>query len=474
MNEKSKIVMLPSDCLEHHPENPRKEIGDIAELTNSIKANGILQNLTVVPKPDDEGKYLVVIGNRRYEAGLGAGLAEFPCVISDMNHTKQLETMLIENMNRSDLTVYEQAKGFEQLTLAGYSVNDIADKTGFSQSTVRRRINLCQYDKELVTKAFEKQATFEDFEKLNKIKDEENRASVAKFLGSSNFGWYLEQGIKEERKKEREVIVLEAIKDIARKAEQDERSWQLDKVCVINLRTNSDDYSGMYDDIEKAKQLPKLESGMYVYFRDYADNLIICKPSEISEPAPKPENKDKYEKEREEIKSLISDMYARHMNFIESYDKKPKSVPGLALLCIDTISKMFTTDGVYGTECVDTDSFLDYIPENYRNMCKTEDDEFNYAKYYKLNLSRFYVQLTAAFFDSGDYSGLWCYGANNSMAYGGNCKDDYPHYYECTQKIKIFAEFIEHLGYVMSDEEKQLIDGTHRLYHLEDNEEAEQ
>lgn len=474
MNEKSKIVMLPSDCLEHHPENPRKEIGDIAELTNSIKANGILQNLTVVPKPDDEGKYLVVIGNRRYEAGLGAGLAEFPCVISDMNHTKQLETMLIENMNRSDLTVYEQAKGFEQLTLAGYSVNDIADKTGFSQSTVRRRINLCQYDKELVTKAFEKQATFEDFEKLNKIKDEENRASVAKFLGSSNFGWYLEQGIKEERKKEREIIVLEAIKDIARKAEQDERSWQLDKVCVINLRTNSDDYSGMYDDIEKAKQLPKLESGMYVYFRDYADNLIICKPSEISEPAPKPENKDKYEKEREEIKSLISDMYARHMNFIESYDKKPKSVPGLALLCIDTISKMFTTDGVYGTECVDTDSFLDYIPENYRNMCKTEDDEFNYAKYYKLNLSRFYVQLTAAFIDSGDYSGLWCYGANNSMAYGGNCKDDYPHYYECTQKIKIFAEFIEHLGYVMSDEEKQLIDGTHRLYHLEDNEEAEQ
>ena len=150
MNEKTKIVMLPAECLEHHPENPRKKIGDIEELTDSIKANGILQNLTVVPKPDDEGKYLVVIGNRRYEAGLGAGLTEFPCVISDMDHTKQLETMLIENMNRSDLTVYEQAKGFEQLTLAGYSINNIAEKTGFSQSTVRRRINLCQYDERTV------------------------------------------------------------------------------------------------------------------------------------------------------------------------------------------------------------------------------------------------------------------------------------------------------------------------------------
>lgn len=471
MNEKTKIVMLPSECLEHHPENPRKEIGDIAELTDSIKANGILQNLTVVPKPDDEGKYLVVIGNRRYEAGLGAGLAEFPCVISDMDHTKQLETMLIENMNRSDLTVYEQAKGFEQLTLAGYSVNDIAEKTGFSQSTVRRRINLCQYDKELVTKAFEKQATFEDFEKLNKIKDEENRASVAKFLGSSNFGWYLQQGIKEERKKERETIVLEAIKDIARKAEQDERYWQFDEVCVINLCTNAEDFSRMYDDIEKAKQLPKLDNGEYVYFRNYADNLIICKPSEISEPAPKSDNIDKYKKEREEIKSLISDMYARHMDFIENYNKKPKSVPGIALLCIDTISKLFTTDGLEGVSNVDLDDVTDYISEKHFEIYVENADTL--SDYYKSNILRFYIQLTTALLDVKNiYSDLWYREVNQSIGYSGN--GNYTTYsYNRTQKIKIFADFIEHLGYVMSDEEKQLIDGTHRLYHLEDNEEAE-
>lgn len=471
MNEKTKIVMLPAECLEHHPENPRKEIGDIAELTDSIKANGILQNLTVVPKPDDEGKYLVVIGNRRYEAGLGAGLAEFPCVISDMDHTKQLETMLIENMNRSDLTVYEQAKGFEQLTLAGYSVNDIAEKTGFSQSTVRRRINLCQYDKELVTKAFEKQATFEDFEKLNKIKDEENRASVAKFLGSSNFGWYLQQGIKEERKKERETIVLEAIKDIARKAEQDERYWQFDEVCVINLCTNAEDFSGMYDDIEKAKQLPKLDNGEYVYFRNYADNLIICKPSEISEPAPKSDNIDKYKKEREEIKSLISDMYARHMDFIENYNKKPKSVPGIALLCIDTISKLFTTDGLEGVSNVDLDDVTDYISEKHFEIYVENADTL--SDYYKSNILRFYIQLTTALLDVKNiYSDLWYREVNQSIGYSGN--GNYTTYsYNRTQKIKIFADFIEHLGYVMSDEEKQLIDGTHRLYHLEDNEEAE-
>lgn len=471
MNKKTQIVMLPAECLEHHPENPRKKIGDIAELTDSIKANGILQNLTVVPKPDDEGKYLVVIGNRRYEAGTAAGLKEFPCVISDMNHTKQLETMLIENMNRSDLTVYEQAKGFEQLTLAGYSINNIAEKTGFSQSTVRRRINLCQYDERTVKEAFEKQATFEDFEKLNKVKDEEIRASIAKFLGSSNFGWYLEQGIKKERKKEREVIVLEAIKDIARKAEQDERSWEFDEVCIINLCANDEDFSGMYDNIEKAKQLPKLDNGEYVYFRDYADNFEICKPHEISEPAPKSDNIDKYKKEREEIMSLISDMYARHMDFIENYDKKPKSVPGIALLCIDTISKLFTTDGLGKVSYVDLDDVTDYISEkNFEIYVENAD---TLSDYYKANIFRFYVQLTTALLNVKNiYSDLWYIEVNQSIGYSGN--GNYTTYsYNCTQKIKIFADFIEHLGYVMSDEEKQLIDGTHRLYHLEDNEEAE-
>lgn len=472
MNEQSKIVMLPYDCLEHHPENPRKEIGDIAELTDSIKANGILQNLTVVPKPDNEGKYLVVIGNRRYEAGLGAGLTEFPCVISDMDHTKQLETMLIENMNRSDLTVYEQAKGFEQLTLAGYSINNIAEKTGFSQSTVRRRINLCQYDERTVKEAFEKQATFEDFEKLNKIKDEKSRASVAKFLGSSNFDWYLQQGIKEERKKEREVIVLEAIKDIARKAEQDERSWEFDEVCVINLCTNAEDFSGMYDDIEKAKQLPKLDNGEYVYFRDYADNFEICKPCETSEPAPKSDNIDKYKKEREEIESLISDMYARHMDFIKNYDKNPKSVPGIALLCIDTISKLFTTDGINGVSSADLDNVTDYISEKHFEIFVENADTL--SNYYKANISRFYVQLTTALLNvKNSYGNLWYIEVNQSIGYSGNSNCT-TYSYGRTQKIKIFADFIEHLGYVMSDEEKQLIDGTHRLYHLEDNEEAEQ
>ena len=71
------IQMIPVERLRHHPENPRQDLGDLTELTESIRKNGVMQNLTVVPdKMDgiDTGRYLVVIGNRRLEAAKAAGI----------------------------------------------------------------------------------------------------------------------------------------------------------------------------------------------------------------------------------------------------------------------------------------------------------------------------------------------------------------------------------------------------------------
>jgi ParB family chromosome partitioning protein len=74
-----------------HKDNPREDIGDIAELAGSIKANGVLQNLTVVPMTD--GKYTVVIGHRRLAAAKLAGLETVPCIVSDMDEIQQIRTM---------------------------------------------------------------------------------------------------------------------------------------------------------------------------------------------------------------------------------------------------------------------------------------------------------------------------------------------------------------------------------------------
>ena len=124
------IIQIPIGLLAHHPDNPRKDLGDLSELTESIKARGVLQNLTVVPAREQGGTgvYYVVIGNRRLEASKAAGLEFLPCVISDMPYAEQLSTMLLENMQRVDLTPFEQAQGFQMMINFGESVESIAEK----------------------------------------------------------------------------------------------------------------------------------------------------------------------------------------------------------------------------------------------------------------------------------------------------------------------------------------------------------
>lgn len=107
------IINLSVELLEPHPNNPRKELGDLTELSESIKENGIMQNLTVVPFESEAGtRYRVIIGHRRLAASKAAGLAEVPCAVVDMDEKTQLSTMLLENIQRSDLTAFEQAQGF--------------------------------------------------------------------------------------------------------------------------------------------------------------------------------------------------------------------------------------------------------------------------------------------------------------------------------------------------------------------------
>ena len=119
---------IPVDRLHPHPDNPRKDLGDLTELADSIKANGIMQNLTVVI--DDPSKtitdYTVIIGHRRLAAAKLAGLTEVPCFITEMDEKTQLTTMLAENMQRADLTVYEQAQGFQMMIDLGATVEDVA------------------------------------------------------------------------------------------------------------------------------------------------------------------------------------------------------------------------------------------------------------------------------------------------------------------------------------------------------------
>lgn len=465
----SNIVMIQAEQLEHHPDNPRKEIGDITELAASIGVDGILQNLTVVPQPKNKDKFYIVIGNRRYEAGCAAGLHEFPCVISDMDYTKQLETMLVENMNRSDLTPYEEAKGFEQLTLAGYSTEEIAEKTGFSKATIKRRINLCQYDKELVVNAFKNQATFEDFEKLNKLKDKKLRDKAAEKLGSKNFDWEFSCCMKEQRIAERKLIILEALKEanVEDSKNSEEKIWEMDRLFTIPICANSDNASNMMDKLEELKNLDDAE---YYYHFDYCGDCTIYKlnkeekQEEVVEPVVQ-----KNKEEIEQLESLFEQMRKRHLDYIINYDRQANSAPGFALICFDTISELFKYKEINGTYCRGISDVESYMSE--RNKIIYSNFDSPMKVYAGRKPFSFWIDIVAALLIGGTNSNYYdyLYSTYNGIVYKGDDKNDYNHRY--ILRLKLFIKFLTDIGYEMSDEEKQLIDGTHRLYHLDDESE---
>lgn len=127
------VAELSVDLLNPHPSNPRKELGDLTELAESIKTRGIMQNLTAVPNIDGGNGYTIVIGHRRLAAAKLAGLKEVPCAIVEMDEKTQLETMLLENVQRTDLTIIEQGDAYQMLIDLGEKPKDISKKTGVSE-----------------------------------------------------------------------------------------------------------------------------------------------------------------------------------------------------------------------------------------------------------------------------------------------------------------------------------------------------
>lgn len=199
------IVQIPIGMLRHHPLNPRKELGDLTELAESIRAKGVMQNLTVVPDTVPEGAtrwkygYLVVIGNRRMEAAKIAGLETLPCIIAEMSEAEQVQTMLLENIQRSDLTVYEQAKGFQMMMQFGSTLDEVAEKTGFSKTSIRRRLKIADLDNSTLREVSKRQVSLADFDRLAEIFDLDVRNDVLKSIGTANFDLELSRALRKQK-----------------------------------------------------------------------------------------------------------------------------------------------------------------------------------------------------------------------------------------------------------------------------------
>ena len=135
--------------IDPNPLQPRVEIGDLTELTSSIAEMGVLEPLLVKPS-ETPGRWMIIAGERRWRAARAAGLREVPCIEMDVDERTVAEIALIENLQRKDLTPWEEADGLLALCERfGYTHEDVARRVGKSRSTVTEALSIAALPQEI-------------------------------------------------------------------------------------------------------------------------------------------------------------------------------------------------------------------------------------------------------------------------------------------------------------------------------------
>ena len=134
--------MIPIEQLQPNADQPRKDVGDLRGLTDSVREKGVLEPLLVRFLPESD-RYMIISGERRYHAARAAGLSEIPCIERDADDAESLELALIENLQRKDLTPFEEADGVQALAdRFGLTHEEIGKKISKSRSSVTEALSL--------------------------------------------------------------------------------------------------------------------------------------------------------------------------------------------------------------------------------------------------------------------------------------------------------------------------------------------
>ena len=148
--------MIPIEQVQPNVDQPRKDAGDLRGLIESVREKGVLEPLLVRYLPE-AGKYMIISGERRYLASRAAGLTELPCIVKDVDDAETLEIALIENLQRKDLTPFEEADGVQALIERfGMTHETVAKKIAKARSSVTETLSLRSIPDEIKARCIEK------------------------------------------------------------------------------------------------------------------------------------------------------------------------------------------------------------------------------------------------------------------------------------------------------------------------------
>ena len=306
-NIKKSLVYLKRSQLEPHPDNPRKDLGDLEELRASIRENGIMQNLTVIPTDDSFEHFRILIGHRRFAASEGIE-DELPCrIVEGLSDKEQLSVMLCENMQRSDLTFIEQAHGFQLMLDLGDTVEEIAQKTGFSSTTVKHRLKINELDQKSISEASEYfQLTIGDFIELEKVKDIERRNEIlADARNSSELAETVQDYLEELERNKKEAEIKEVMAEIGWKKTDKYFSLYSSEWSSVAKWTDSINIDQFDEGVaERLRKLAEKEQGE-IYYRISWRYLEIARKEAKKKDEKKKKTKEELRREEMDKKSKL-------------------------------------------------------------------------------------------------------------------------------------------------------------------------
>ena len=250
-----KVVKVPIELIFPNPYQPRKTFDDaaLADLASSIRQYGVLQPLLVAPAED--GRYLLIAGERRLRASRLAELTEVPVIISEYSSQQIAEIALIENLQREDLHFLEEAEGYEQLMDEFHLTQEaMAARVGKKQSTIANKLRLLRLSGEVRKLLVEHELSERHARALLKLDDEAKRMEALQVIIQRGYSVrqtdeYIAKLLadKQQEKKKRLVIVndvriylnsikqvVNAIKDVGIPASM-EQTVEGDEV-IVSLR----------------------------------------------------------------------------------------------------------------------------------------------------------------------------------------------------------------------------------------------
>lgn len=428
------MIEIRIENISPHPKNPRKNLGDLTELTDSIRTFGVLQNLTVVP--DGTGGYTVICGHRRLAAAEAAGLETVPCIVAeDMDEKTQVSIMLLENMQRSDLTVQEEAQGLQMMLDLGSSIAEIVKETGLSETKVRHRVKINELDQDLLAEKLAGQININDLIKLEQIKDIETRNALLKEIGTNNFDWELQKQLSRQKRLKTEKLIKEYLPE----AEfVDGYYWQYKTFGELKFGAGQNEVAEFLGELKDKEE--ELQESAVILVKGNAFVIGFKSGSSSAyEPDPEEERKrEKRERRRSELREMADRVHESWDEFMVEYcDHKEPYFEGAMRGIISTLICNLCSDKYYDIE-----------PDNVSNLVGAEEGDLREL------LDRPYATLAALAYESGAPSGYDTTWAYSTLKYEENA----------ARKHMQTHEYLKILGYKASDEEEAFVYGTSELY----------